>query len=147
MKVMIVGAGVIGTISGWALSNAGNDVIHFVRPGRSSKYKEGILMDVLDKRKGHNPKYIGKYMPKLTESLSRSDRFDLVIVPIKHYQLEETLKQIAPMLKEMDYLLTPSENQNGLFTSYPELERIKGNRWNIISNKVFIWGYKGRWWF
>jgi 2-dehydropantoate 2-reductase len=105
MKVMIVGVGVIGTISGWALSNAGNDVIHFVRPGGSLKYKEDILMDVLDKRKGHDPKYLGKYKPKLTESLSTSDGLDLVIVPVKHYQLEDTLQQIVPKLGNANYLL------------------------------------------
>ncbi len=105
MKLMIVGAGVIGTIVGWALSDAGYDVVHFVRPGGISKHKDGTLMDVLDKRKSHNPKYIGRYIPKLTESLSTFDRIDLVIVPVKHYQLEDTLQQIVPALGNANYLL------------------------------------------
>ena len=105
MKVMIVGAGVIGTIVGWALSDAGYDVVHFVRPGRMSKHKDGTLIDVLDKRKGHKAKYTEQYSLKLVESISQSDGFNFVIVPVKHYQLEDTLQQIVPALGNANYLL------------------------------------------
>jgi 2-dehydropantoate 2-reductase len=82
MKIMIVGAGVIGTISGWALSNAGHDVIHFVRPGRISKYKEGTLIDVLDKRKGHKAQYTEQYSLKLVESVFISERLNNLTVQL-----------------------------------------------------------------
>jgi ketopantoate reductase len=54
MKVLIVGRGVVGTIYGWALSNAGIDVTHVVR-------REALpatdTLDVPDLRAGH-PKHV-----------------------------------------------------------------------------------------
>jgi len=102
---MIVGAGVIGTLVGWALSDAGFDVVHFVRPGRMLKYQEGTWMDVLDKRKGHKAQYTEKYSLKLVESVSQSDGFNFVIVPVKHYQLEDTLRQIVPAVENANFML------------------------------------------
>jgi 2-dehydropantoate 2-reductase len=56
MKTLIVGAGIIGTVYGWALSEAGIDVTHFVRPGRKQLLQDGVALDVLDERKGHPSK-------------------------------------------------------------------------------------------
>jgi pyruvate/2-oxoglutarate dehydrogenase complex dihydrolipoamide dehydrogenase (E3) component len=38
MKLLIVGAGIIGSIYGWALAEAGHDVTHLVRPGKAAKF-------------------------------------------------------------------------------------------------------------
>ena len=38
MSVLIVGAGVIGNIYGWALSAAGINVIHLVRKGKAENF-------------------------------------------------------------------------------------------------------------
>jgi 2-dehydropantoate 2-reductase len=105
--------GVIGTIYGWALSSAGHDVIHFVRPGKASKYQDGILMDVLDKRGSRDSQFLGLYLPKTTETLDRNDHYDLVIFPIKHYQLADALKQIAPQLEETTNFLLLTQNWKG----------------------------------
>ena len=53
MKTIIVGTGVIGVIYGWALTEAGVDVTHFVRKGKSEKFNDGVTLDLLDERKGH----------------------------------------------------------------------------------------------
>ena len=37
MKTLIVGTGVIGVIYGWALTEAGMDVTHFVRKGKKGQ--------------------------------------------------------------------------------------------------------------
>jgi hypothetical protein len=47
MKTLIVGTGIIGVIYGWALSEAGVDVTHFVRKGRKEQFKDGITLDLL----------------------------------------------------------------------------------------------------
>ncbi len=47
MKVLVVGAGVIGSIYGWALSEAGHSVTHLVRPGRSKLFTNGISIDMM----------------------------------------------------------------------------------------------------
>jgi 2-dehydropantoate 2-reductase len=112
MKILIVGAGIIGSIYGWALSKAGYDVTHFVRPGKAQQLTEGIPIDMLDSRKGHDKQYIGHYALKVTETLSLSDGFDLVIVPTKPYQVEDVLKQITPFTDKADYLLL-TQNWNG----------------------------------
>jgi len=105
MKILIVGAGVIGTIYGWAFSEAGHEVVHFVRPGKAARFAGGIPIDMLDKRKGHPKRFFGRYNLKVTETLTPSDSYDWVIVPTKPYQLEEALRQIVPNTGPTDYLL------------------------------------------
>jgi len=112
MIILIVGAGIIGSIYGWALSKAGHDVTHLVRPGKSQQLAKGIPIDLLDSRKGYVKQYIGLYALKVTETLSLSDGFELVIVPTKPYQVEDALKQITPYTDKADYLLL-TQNWNG----------------------------------
>ena len=54
MEVLIVGAGVIGSTFGWALTQAGNRVTHLVKPGRAAQYLDGMQVDILDRRKNQN---------------------------------------------------------------------------------------------
>ena len=35
MRVLVVGAGIIGSIYGWALAESGHRVVHLVRAGRA----------------------------------------------------------------------------------------------------------------
>jgi len=112
MKILIIGAGIIGSIYGWAISRAGHDVIHFVRPGKAAQFTNGIPIDMLDNRKGYDKQYIGRYDIKVTETLSPSDGFELVIIPTKPYQVEVALKQVVPYIDKADYLLL-TQNWNG----------------------------------
>lgn len=112
MKILIIGAGIIGSIYGWALSRAGYDVTHFIRLGKSQLLTKGISIDVLDNRKGYVRQYIGNYALHATETLSLSDGFELVIVPTKPYQVEAALKQIIPYMEKAYYLLL-TQNWNG----------------------------------
>jgi 2-dehydropantoate 2-reductase len=105
MKILVTGAGIIGTIYGWALAQAGHDVVHFVRPGKAVRFRNGVPMDVYDRRKGHGRYFRGKYAIKVTEAASPFDRYDLVIVPTKHFQLDDALKQLVPVAGEADFLL------------------------------------------
>ena len=141
MKILIVGCGVIGTIYGWALAQAGQDVTHFVRPKKATTLKkQGIQLDIYDLRGSHeksvheqiketlsnaphranndssfmipsdlladHPEYQKTtYRPHCIDDLSDHPQFDWVIVPVKHYQLIDTLKQIYPYLKAAKFLL------------------------------------------
>lgn len=111
MKILIVGAGIIGSIYGWAFAEAGHDVTHFVRKGKAAKFAGGIKMDMLENRKGKK-KFIGTYKMKVTETLTPSDGYEAVIVPTKPYNLVEALKQIVPLAGNADYLLL-TQNWNG----------------------------------
>ncbi len=42
MRVLVIGAGIIGSIYGWALSESGHDVKHLVRSGRAATLLEGL---------------------------------------------------------------------------------------------------------
>ena len=112
MKILIVGAGIIGTIFGWAFDEAGHEVTHLVRPGRATTYKDGIKIDMHDVRKGHKKDFIGHYPIRVTEAIHPSDGYELVIVPTKHYNLIETLKQLVPQTRNVDYFLL-TQNWDG----------------------------------
>jgi 2-dehydropantoate 2-reductase len=111
MKVLVVGAGIIGTIFGWALAEEGHDVTHFVRRGKGGQFPNGAQIDMLENRKGKK-NFIGKYDIKLTEILSAEDGYEAVVVPTKPYQLLDVLKQIVPLTGNADYLLL-TQNWNG----------------------------------
>jgi 2-dehydropantoate 2-reductase len=105
MRVLIVGAGIVGTIYGWALAENGNDVTHLVRSGRAAALRDGVAVDVFDRRKGRKRKYRGLYKLNVVEALSPAETFELIIVPTKHYALAQTLEQILPQAGAADFLL------------------------------------------
>ena len=112
MKILIVGAGIIGTTYGWAFAGAGHEVIHLVRPGKAAKFADGFAIDMYDVRKGHKRDFVGHYPICVTEALDPSDGYELVIVPTKHYHLIDTLMQIAPQAGNADFLLL-TQNWDG----------------------------------
>ena len=105
MKTLIVGTGIIGVIYGWALSDAGVDVTHFVRKGKPDRFRKGVDLDLLDERKGHPPKKMYHYGLKCTDSTSLSDEYELVIVPVPVNQLEDALVDLAPRSPESTFLI------------------------------------------
>jgi ketopantoate reductase len=105
MKTLIVGTGIIGVIYGWALSQAGVDVTHFVRKGKADRFNGGVTLDVLDERKGH-PKYnVTRYPLKCVEEVSPSDGYELIIVPTNCYQTEDALKTLVPLSGQATFLI------------------------------------------
>ena len=52
MRVLVFGAGVIGTVYAWQLSLAGHDVTLLVRPGRAQALKTaGVRITGVDERR------------------------------------------------------------------------------------------------
>jgi 2-dehydropantoate 2-reductase len=111
MRVMIVGAGVIGSIYGWALSESGHEVVHLVRPGRAEALTDGIAFDLIDKRKGRPNRSKFRYHLAAAETIAGP--FDLVIVPTKPYQLLDALGQIVPALGPDTQYLLLTQNWHG----------------------------------
>lgn len=42
MKILVIGAGAIGSVHGYVLAQAGNDVTHSIRPGKKASLTNGI---------------------------------------------------------------------------------------------------------
>ncbi len=96
MKVLVIGAGVIGTIYGYVLAQSGNDVTHYVRPGKKASLENGIGIRLLDGREKHPADRDVHYGLKVVEDFSAADGYDLILVSVRHYQMESVL----PLLKE-----------------------------------------------
>jgi 2-dehydropantoate 2-reductase len=112
MRVLVVGAGIIGSIYGWALTESGHHVAHLVRSGKASGLRNSLPLDMFDRRKGHTRNFHGLYRLNAVEALSPTDPLELVIVPVKHYALVQTLKEIVPRVGTADFLLL-TQNWHG----------------------------------
>jgi ketopantoate reductase len=44
MRILMFGAGVIGTVYGYVLAQSGVDVTHYVRPGKQQSLENGICI-------------------------------------------------------------------------------------------------------
>jgi 2-dehydropantoate 2-reductase len=105
VTILVIGAGIIGTIYGWALSEGGHKVVHLVRRGKAAPLSRGVTMDVYDRRKRRGRYFRGTYRLSPAEAISPADRFELVVVPTKHFNLESALAQVVPQAGTADFLL------------------------------------------
>jgi len=126
MKVLIVGRGVVGTIYGWALSNAGIDITHVVR--RAGAHATDAL-DLLDLRAGYPKHTRATYSPKTFAQIADADAFDLVIVATKHYQAADAVRQYLPHTPRATILLFTA-NWDGTGDIDP-----------ILPRSSALWGY------
>jgi 2-dehydropantoate 2-reductase len=104
MKVLIVGAGIIGTTYGWALSRGGHEVMHLVRSRSASSDAMSVRVDMLDGRRGHH-NTVGPYLRPVITASELEDIVDLVIVPTKPYQLTEAIRSLVPVTPSAQFLL------------------------------------------
>jgi 2-dehydropantoate 2-reductase len=102
VKILVVGAGVIGTIYGQVLQGAGHDVVHLVRPGRAAALRDGIRVDLRDTRRGRPKRFRGTYALRATEEVPLAD---FVVVPTKPYQLSAALEVTVQVNRESPHLL------------------------------------------
>ncbi|MBP6941669.1 MAG: hypothetical protein KBB65_07850 [Syntrophorhabdaceae bacterium] len=105
MKTLIIGTGNVGIMHGWAFSEAGIDVTHKVRRGKKDVYRDGITLDILDMRKGYPKTRQVLYAPKITDEVNPSDGYDLVMVPTKHYQAAEAVREVKGSVPEARFLM------------------------------------------
>jgi ketopantoate reductase len=104
MKILVIGAGIVGSIYGWALTQGGHSVRHLVRVGRAEKLVEGIHLDILDKRKGYPKRFVGNYAIRAVETVENPDEYQLVIFPGHHYTMTEVLRDVVPRFSATDFL-------------------------------------------
>jgi ketopantoate reductase len=104
MKILIMGAGVIGAVYGWQLTEAGQDVTLYVRSGKTASYAQGIKIHCQDERKKSLPPSDIVFQPKFVESIPDQDDFDLILVAVKSNQLDPILKVLANYSGKADIL-------------------------------------------
>lgn len=139
MKILVFGTGVIGTIYGYVLARAGNDVTHYVRPSKQRDFAEGIELRLLDGRR-HPPKQrIDCYQPKIVESLAEGDGYELVIVSVRHYQLESALPVLENKIGNADVLIF-----NGNWMGFESVEKYLPRSRVLLGFPVAGGGYHGR---
>lgn len=89
MKMLIYGAGVIGTIYATRFHKIGWDVTLLARGNRLSRLSKGVAL--IDEMSGE----VCKCKLKVIEQLEPEDRYDLIIVPLRNEQIDTVLPVLA----------------------------------------------------
>ena len=97
MRILMFGRGVIATIYGRVLHEAGHDVEFYVRPGRAEAYGDEVQLDWIDGRRKPFGRRVREAFPtRLRETLDPSDGFDLIVLSVGHHRLAEASAFLAP---------------------------------------------------
>ena len=128
MDICVVGSGVIGTIYGHVLCEAGNEVTHLVRPGHGAILRGGVEIRLLDARSGGGPETRVRYRPRVVGRLDAGHPYDLILASVRHYQVPDLLPVLASGAGTSEILFF-----NNLWTSFEPIEAQLGDR--------FLWGF------
>lgn len=92
MRILIVGAGVIGSVYGAKLLERGHEVVVLARGERLTELQEhGLILE--DAERGHRT-----VLPvSVVDGVTAGDRYDLVIAPVRR----EQLRGIVPVVTEL----------------------------------------------
>lgn len=102
MKVLVIGAGALGSLVGGILSEK-HDVTVIGRPSQVKVLNDkGIKISGLTS---------GEYHPRALVDLPEGERFDLIILCVKAYNTELTLEPLSKLMDEKTWILSL---QNGL---------------------------------
>ncbi|MGZ4219914.1 MAG: ketopantoate reductase family protein [Solirubrobacteraceae bacterium] len=128
MRVCVVGSGVIGTIFGLVLAQAGNDVTHYLKPGSGARLREGVEVNLLDARGEPVVESSARYSPPVVERLDGGDGFDLVLASVRHDQLPALLPVLAQGAGRAEVLLF-----GNLWSSLEPVDAVLAGR--------YVWGF------
>jgi ketopantoate reductase len=105
VKILILGAGVIGTTYGWQLSNKGHQVTLFVRQeNRATIEQAGIHIRYRDQRKKQDTPTDVVYRTSVTDELLPQAGYELIIVSVRAHQLDKVLLLLADNAGKADVL-------------------------------------------
>ncbi len=105
MKILVFGAGLIGTTYAWQLQEAGCDVTLFVRRQRMVRYSHsGISVTYTDMRKTRKEEGHTVYRPAVVDRLEARQAFDLIIVAVRSNQWQDAIPYVAKYSGNADIL-------------------------------------------
>ena len=139
MKILMFGAGVIGTVYGYVLAQAGNNVTHYVRAGKKKFLESGIPIQLLDGRSKPPRRKTLLHRANIVESLSPADNYDLVIVSVRHYQLDSVLPILKDKIGDTDVLIF-----NGNWEGFQSLDKHLPRSRFLLGFPVAGGGYNGQ---
>jgi 2-dehydropantoate 2-reductase len=106
VKILMFGRGVIATVYGWVLHQAGHDVEFYVRPGRAATYGDAVDLDLLDtRRRVWGQRVIEKWPVRYREALEADHDFDLIVLSVSHHHLPEATAFLAPRVGQATVLV------------------------------------------
>ncbi|GAA1320261.1 hypothetical protein GCM10009610_48360 [Pseudonocardia xinjiangensis] len=106
MKILMFGRGVIATIYGWVLQQAGHDVEFYVRPGRAATYGDAVDLDLLDtRRRVWGQRVVEKWPVRYREALEPDHDFDLIVLSVPHHHLPEAAAFLSPRVGQATVLV------------------------------------------
>lgn len=106
MKILMFGRGVIATIYGWALEQAGHEIEFYVRPGRAELYGDSIDLDLLDaRRRIWGERVLQRWSARYRETLEPDHTFDLILVSVAHTRVPEAVRFLATRLGKATVLI------------------------------------------
>lgn len=92
MKILTIGAGVIGVTYSWQLQKAGYDLTHLVRKHKIDQYKaQGIQIRCLDLRKPGGTVVEEYYRPNFVDDFFADVGYDYILVAINSNQMADLL--------------------------------------------------------
>ncbi len=97
MKILVYGAGIVGSTYAWQLSEAGHDVSILVKNGKKQLIeKEGININCTDFRWNKKQVIQTTFRPEVIEELSPKNNYEFIFVTVNNAQL----KQVLPVLSK-----------------------------------------------
>lgn len=106
MKILMFGRGVITTVYGWALENAGHTIDFYVRPGRAAIYGPTLELELLDaRRKLLGDKVRQSWPVRLQEDLPADHDYDIIFVSVQHYSLAGVAAFLSARLSKATVLV------------------------------------------
>ncbi|WP_410673575.1 ketopantoate reductase family protein [Amycolatopsis sp. cmx-4-68] len=106
MKILMFGRGVIATIYGRTLHQAGHDVEFYVRPGRAATYGDAVDLDLLDtRRRVWGQRVVEQWPVRYREALEPDHDFDLIVLSVPHHRLPEATAFLAPRVGQATVLV------------------------------------------
>ena len=130
MRILVFGAGAIGSIYGYFLSQLENEVVHFVRAPRAEQLSRGLHVSILDGRSPKDIRHVGAtYQIRTVTDFAAGRQFDLILVSVNHRSLEAAVSTLRENDVRGDVLFF-----NGLWTDYSPLD-------DLIARDRYLWGY------
>jgi ketopantoate reductase len=106
MKILIYGAGIIGSTYAWQISQAGHDVSVLVRKGKKQLIeRDGIKIYCTDFRGNKREVIQTTFRPEVIEDLSPLNNYEFIIVSVNNIQLKEVLPVLSKGAGKANILL------------------------------------------